>query len=156
MAAPVDASFRRSVRGGIELVQFNELRAILESVSLSHSLDRWICNASSDGSFRVKDIRNVIDDLILPSELGVILKKMLIIFFCNVILLIPSCGVFVDGGILIGSLGLLFTLGTVGSLLSRLLLTTRRSWNVFSMWLGGPYGCFGTVCSSMINLPFVR
>ncbi|GJR22980.1 RNA-directed DNA polymerase, eukaryota [Tanacetum coccineum] len=70
MAAPVDASFRRSVRGGIELVQFNELRAILESVSLSHSLDRWICNASSDGSFRVKDIRNLIDDLILPSGSG--------------------------------------------------------------------------------------
>nr|GEX38811.1 RNA-directed DNA polymerase, eukaryota, reverse transcriptase zinc-binding domain protein [Tanacetum cinerariifolium] len=67
MAAPVDASFRRSVRGGIELVQFNELRAILESVSLSHSHDRWICSASSDGSFRVKDIRNLIDDLILPS-----------------------------------------------------------------------------------------
>ncbi|GKD90723.1 hypothetical protein Tco_1366230, partial [Tanacetum coccineum] len=39
MAAPIDASFRRSVRGGIELVQFNALRAILESVSLSHSLD---------------------------------------------------------------------------------------------------------------------
>ncbi|GKC81825.1 RNA-directed DNA polymerase, eukaryota, partial [Tanacetum coccineum] len=39
MDAPVDASFRRSVRGGIELVQFNELQTILESVSLSHSLD---------------------------------------------------------------------------------------------------------------------
>nr|GEW15411.1 RNA-directed DNA polymerase, eukaryota [Tanacetum cinerariifolium] len=45
-----------------------KLRAILESVSLSHSHDRWICNASSDGSFRVKDIRNLIDDLILPSR----------------------------------------------------------------------------------------
>nr|GEW51031.1 RNA-directed DNA polymerase, eukaryota [Tanacetum cinerariifolium] len=67
MAAPVDASFRRSVRRGIELVQFNELRAILKSVSLSHSHDMWIYNASSDGSFRVKDIRNLIDDLILSS-----------------------------------------------------------------------------------------
>nr|GEW04585.1 RNA-directed DNA polymerase, eukaryota [Tanacetum cinerariifolium] len=57
----------KSIRGGIELVQLNELRAILDSVSLSHSHDRWICNASSDGSFRVKDIRNLIDDLILPS-----------------------------------------------------------------------------------------
>nr|GFB17952.1 RNA-directed DNA polymerase, eukaryota [Tanacetum cinerariifolium] len=66
MAAPVDASFRRSVSEGIELVQFNKLRAILELVSLSHSHDRWICNASSDGSFRVKDIRNLNDDLILP------------------------------------------------------------------------------------------
>nr|GEY41616.1 RNA-directed DNA polymerase, eukaryota [Tanacetum cinerariifolium] len=42
MAAPVDASFRRSVREGIELVH--------------------------DGSFRVKDIRNLNDDLILPLE----------------------------------------------------------------------------------------
>nr|GEU49700.1 RNA-directed DNA polymerase, eukaryota [Tanacetum cinerariifolium] len=67
MATPVDASFRRSVRGGIELVQLNELRAILDSVSLSHSHDRCICNASSGGSFRVKDIQNLIDDLILPS-----------------------------------------------------------------------------------------
>ncbi|GJS89323.1 RNA-directed DNA polymerase, eukaryota [Tanacetum coccineum] len=47
-----------------------EKNSILESVSLSHSLDRWICNASSDGSFRVKDIRILIDDLILPSRSG--------------------------------------------------------------------------------------
>nr|GEZ81557.1 RNA-directed DNA polymerase, eukaryota [Tanacetum cinerariifolium]GEZ81579.1 RNA-directed DNA polymerase, eukaryota [Tanacetum cinerariifolium] len=57
-----------SVCEGIELVQFNKLRAILELVSLSHSHDRWICNASSDGSFRVKDIQNLNDDLILPLE----------------------------------------------------------------------------------------
>ncbi|GJS15007.1 RNA-directed DNA polymerase, eukaryota [Tanacetum coccineum] len=67
MAAHVDASFRRPVRGGIELNQFNDLVSFIDSVSLSSSHDRWVCNASCDGNFRVKDIRNSIDDLFLPS-----------------------------------------------------------------------------------------
>ncbi|GKB31479.1 RNA-directed DNA polymerase, eukaryota [Tanacetum coccineum] len=67
MAAQVDASFRRPVRGGIELNQFNDLVSFIDSVSLSSSHDRWVCNASGDGIFRVKDIRNSIDDLFLPS-----------------------------------------------------------------------------------------
>ncbi|GJY95556.1 RNA-directed DNA polymerase, eukaryota [Tanacetum coccineum] len=67
MAAQVDASFRRPVRGGIELNQFNDLVSFIDSVSLSSSHDRWVCNASGDGNFRVKDIRNSIDDLFLPS-----------------------------------------------------------------------------------------
>ncbi|GKE29664.1 RNA-directed DNA polymerase, eukaryota, partial [Tanacetum coccineum] len=69
MAAQVDASFRRPVRGGIELNQFNDLVSFIDSVSLSSSHDRWVCNASGDGNFRVKDIRNSIDDLFLPSGL---------------------------------------------------------------------------------------
>ncbi|GKD46079.1 RNA-directed DNA polymerase, eukaryota [Tanacetum coccineum] len=68
MAAQVDASFRRPVRGGIELNQFNDLVSFIDSVSLSSSHDRWVCNASGDGNFRVKDIRNFIDDLFLPSR----------------------------------------------------------------------------------------
>nr|GEY41812.1 RNA-directed DNA polymerase, eukaryota [Tanacetum cinerariifolium] len=67
MVAQVDASFCRPVRGGIEQDQLNELRSCIDSVSLSFSYDRWVCNASGDGNFRVKDIRNSIDDLILPS-----------------------------------------------------------------------------------------
>ncbi|GKC06588.1 RNA-directed DNA polymerase, eukaryota [Tanacetum coccineum] len=67
MAAQVDASFRRPVRGGIELNRFNDLVSFIDSVSLSSSHDRWVCNASGDGNFRVKDIRNSIDDLFLPS-----------------------------------------------------------------------------------------
>ncbi|GJY78973.1 RNA-directed DNA polymerase, eukaryota [Tanacetum coccineum] len=69
MASLVDSSFRRPVRGGIEHVQFNELRSYIDSVTLSNSHDRWICNMSGDGIFRVKDIRNSIDDLMLPSWL---------------------------------------------------------------------------------------
>ncbi|GKD92919.1 hypothetical protein Tco_1372756, partial [Tanacetum coccineum] len=41
------------------------------SVSSGHTAflvaHRWVYNASGDGRFRVKDIRNLIDDLILPS-----------------------------------------------------------------------------------------
>nr|GEX88038.1 RNA-directed DNA polymerase, eukaryota, reverse transcriptase zinc-binding domain protein [Tanacetum cinerariifolium] len=65
--AQVDGSFRRPERGGLEQDQFNKLISFIDSLSLSSSQDRWVCNASSDGSFRVKDIRNLIDDLILPS-----------------------------------------------------------------------------------------
>ncbi|GJT07082.1 RNA-directed DNA polymerase, eukaryota [Tanacetum coccineum] len=65
--AQVDGSFRRPVRSGLEQDQFNELVSYIDSVSLSSSQDRWVCNASGDGRFRVKDIRNLIDDLILPS-----------------------------------------------------------------------------------------
>ncbi|GJT97365.1 RNA-directed DNA polymerase, eukaryota [Tanacetum coccineum] len=32
------------------------------------SLERWICDLSGDGEFRVKEVRNFIDDLFLPSH----------------------------------------------------------------------------------------
>ncbi|GJS55258.1 hypothetical protein Tco_0628620 [Tanacetum coccineum] len=65
--AQVDGSIRRPVRSGLEQDQFNELVSYIDSISLSSSQDRWVYNASGDGRFRVKDIRNLIDDLILPS-----------------------------------------------------------------------------------------
>nr|GEX89087.1 RNA-directed DNA polymerase, eukaryota [Tanacetum cinerariifolium] len=65
--AQVDGSFRRPVRGGLEQDQFNKLILFIDLISLSSSQDRWVCNASGDGSFRVKDICNIIDDFILPS-----------------------------------------------------------------------------------------
>nr|GEV74547.1 RNA-directed DNA polymerase, eukaryota [Tanacetum cinerariifolium] len=40
----------------------------MDSVSLSSSHDRWVCNLSGDGEFRVKEVRNFIDDLFLPSH----------------------------------------------------------------------------------------
>ncbi|GJV22663.1 hypothetical protein Tco_1375358 [Tanacetum coccineum] len=63
MAAHVSASFRRLVRGGIEQQQLSDLVTCMDSVS--H--DRWVCSISGDGSFSVKDIRNSLDDLFLPS-----------------------------------------------------------------------------------------
>nr|GEV92503.1 RNA-directed DNA polymerase, eukaryota [Tanacetum cinerariifolium] len=68
MVMPVDYSFRRPVRGGIEQQQFTDLASTMDSVSLSSSHDRWVCNLSGDGEFRVKEVRNFIDDLFIPSH----------------------------------------------------------------------------------------
>ncbi|GJW69692.1 RNA-directed DNA polymerase, eukaryota [Tanacetum coccineum] len=43
------------------------LYTLLEAVSLSNSQDRWICDLTGDGEFRVKEVRNYIDDMLLPS-----------------------------------------------------------------------------------------
>nr|GFC11805.1 RNA-directed DNA polymerase, eukaryota [Tanacetum cinerariifolium] len=66
--ASLEDSLRRHVRGGLEQQQFSELSSIVESVSLSSSLDRWVCWMSSDGVFSVKEVRIAIDDLYLPSH----------------------------------------------------------------------------------------
>ncbi|GJZ45611.1 RNA-directed DNA polymerase, eukaryota [Tanacetum coccineum] len=67
MAGPLDFSFRRSVRDGSEQQQMLELVSIVDTVSLSPSHDRWVCDLSGDGQYRVKVIRSSIDDLFLPS-----------------------------------------------------------------------------------------
>ena len=69
MATVLDSSFRRPVRGGVEKEQMSVLAAILDTVSLSSSLDRWVCSLSSDGDFCVKDVRTNIDDMFLPSHI---------------------------------------------------------------------------------------
>ncbi|GKA95991.1 DNA helicase [Tanacetum coccineum] len=68
MAAPLEETFRRPVRGGMEQHQFSELNSIYGSVSLSSCSDRWVCSLSRDGSFSVKEVRIAIDDLYLPSH----------------------------------------------------------------------------------------
>ena len=64
----LDASLRRPVRGGLEQHQFAELASIIDQVSLSPSLDRWVCSLSSDGSFSVKEARIAIDEMYLPQH----------------------------------------------------------------------------------------
>ncbi|GJZ02518.1 RNA-directed DNA polymerase, eukaryota [Tanacetum coccineum] len=68
LAASLEVSLRRPVRGGLEQQQFSELYSIIHSVSLSSSFDRWVCSVSSDDDFSVKEVRNVIDELYLPSQ----------------------------------------------------------------------------------------
>nr|GEZ59903.1 RNA-directed DNA polymerase, eukaryota [Tanacetum cinerariifolium] len=68
LEASLEDSLRRPVRGGLEQQQFSELSSIVEFVSLSSSLDRWVCSMSSDGVFNVKEVRIAIDDLYLPSH----------------------------------------------------------------------------------------
>nr|GEX98375.1 RNA-directed DNA polymerase, eukaryota, reverse transcriptase zinc-binding domain protein [Tanacetum cinerariifolium] len=67
MVAPVDHSFRRTVRDGLEQQQMSDMVSLLESVSLSTSQDRWISDLSGDGEFRVKVVRNLLDDMLLSS-----------------------------------------------------------------------------------------
>nr|GEX41989.1 putative RNA-directed DNA polymerase, eukaryota, reverse transcriptase zinc-binding domain protein [Tanacetum cinerariifolium] len=66
-ASLVSASFRRDVRDGAERQQWDDLSSIMSSVVLSSSKDRWTYDLSGDGEFKVKVIRNFIDDLFLPS-----------------------------------------------------------------------------------------
>nr|GEY67677.1 RNA-directed DNA polymerase, eukaryota [Tanacetum cinerariifolium] len=63
---PLSASFRRTVRGGVESQQYEILSSLLEVSILSNTEDRWVCDLNGDGSFRVKDVRNWIDDSFLP------------------------------------------------------------------------------------------
>ncbi|GJT69646.1 RNA-directed DNA polymerase, eukaryota [Tanacetum coccineum] len=67
-ASSVSASFRRDVRDGAKRQQWDDLSSIMNSVVLSSSKDRWTCDLSGDGEFKVKVIRNFIDDLFLPSS----------------------------------------------------------------------------------------
>nr|GEZ23859.1 RNA-directed DNA polymerase, eukaryota [Tanacetum cinerariifolium] len=52
----MESSFRRNARGGIEQHLLVELTSMLESVSLLNSCDRWICDLTSDGDVRVKEV----------------------------------------------------------------------------------------------------
>nr|GEZ32708.1 RNA-directed DNA polymerase, eukaryota [Tanacetum cinerariifolium] len=64
----MESSFHRNVRGGIEQRMLEEPNSTLETVSLSNSSDWWICDLTSDGVFRVKEVQNCIDDIFLPSQ----------------------------------------------------------------------------------------
>nr|GEZ56399.1 RNA-directed DNA polymerase, eukaryota [Tanacetum cinerariifolium] len=63
----VDASFRRSVCDGVEQHQWDDLNSVSHSVTLSATKDRRICDLNSDGVFRVKEVRTILDDIFLPS-----------------------------------------------------------------------------------------
>ncbi|GKC00277.1 RNA-directed DNA polymerase, eukaryota [Tanacetum coccineum] len=69
MKAVLDHSFRRHVRDGSEHQQLVNLYSLLESVSLSQSHDRWFCDLTGNGEFRVKEVRNFLDNLFLPYHL---------------------------------------------------------------------------------------
>ncbi|GJU43178.1 retrotransposon protein, putative, ty1-copia subclass [Tanacetum coccineum] len=66
LQSPLVSSFRRNVRGGIEEQQLEYLVALLDSVILSNSNDKWVSDLNGDGVFRVKDVRNLLDEFFLP------------------------------------------------------------------------------------------
>nr|GEZ30584.1 RNA-directed DNA polymerase, eukaryota, reverse transcriptase zinc-binding domain protein [Tanacetum cinerariifolium] len=45
-----------------------EILSMLDLMSLSQSRDRWFCDLTGDGEYRVKEVRNSIDDIFLPSN----------------------------------------------------------------------------------------
>ncbi|GJZ96150.1 RNA-directed DNA polymerase, eukaryota [Tanacetum coccineum] len=64
----VDTSFRRSVRGGSESAQLESLSELIEGVILSNSRDHWFWDMNGSGTYRVKDVRNMLDDFFLPKD----------------------------------------------------------------------------------------
>ncbi|GJT14373.1 hypothetical protein Tco_0861415 [Tanacetum coccineum] len=66
MNAPVTSSFRQAVSGGVESSQLSHILDILGSVILSNSEGRWIWDMNGDSEFRVKDVRNLLDEAFLP------------------------------------------------------------------------------------------
>ncbi|GJZ19887.1 hypothetical protein Tco_0556477 [Tanacetum coccineum] len=48
LSAPIDISFRRNARGGIEEHLLADLTSLMDSVTLSNSGDRWVCDLVSD------------------------------------------------------------------------------------------------------------
>ncbi|GJZ53427.1 hypothetical protein Tco_0608312 [Tanacetum coccineum] len=53
---------------GIEEHLLLIMTSLMDSGLISNSGDRWVCDLVSDGNFRVKEIRNYIDDLFLPHQ----------------------------------------------------------------------------------------
>ena len=66
-ASSLCASFRRPIRDGVERQQWLDFLHVIDSVNLSSSPDRWSCDLNGEGTFRVKDIRLILDDIYLPS-----------------------------------------------------------------------------------------
>ncbi|GKG01928.1 hypothetical protein Tco_0306633 [Tanacetum coccineum] len=64
MSAPFVSSFRRDVRGGEESAQLSRISDLLDTVVLSNMGDRL----NGDGCFRVKDVRRLLDDMLLPKS----------------------------------------------------------------------------------------
>ncbi|PWA72406.1 RNA-directed DNA polymerase, eukaryota, Reverse transcriptase zinc-binding domain protein [Artemisia annua] len=64
----IESSFRRRVRSGVEGDQLTNMRDILESCSLSSQVDRWYWDFNGDGEFMFKDVRNLLDEAVLPHD----------------------------------------------------------------------------------------
>ncbi|GJY53243.1 RNA-directed DNA polymerase, eukaryota [Tanacetum coccineum] len=63
----LNTSFRRDIRGGCELEQFQMLVDLVDSITLAPMEDRWVWNLEGSGEFSVASIRRKIDDSRLPT-----------------------------------------------------------------------------------------
>nr|GEV24366.1 RNA-directed DNA polymerase, eukaryota [Tanacetum cinerariifolium] len=68
MSAPFVSSLRREVRGGEESAQLSRISDLLDTVMLSNMGDRQFWDLNGDGCFRVKDVRRMLNDMLLPKS----------------------------------------------------------------------------------------
>nr|GEZ69854.1 RNA-directed DNA polymerase, eukaryota [Tanacetum cinerariifolium] len=68
MSAHFISSLRRDVRGGEESAQLSRISDLLDTVVPSNMRDRRFWDLNSDGCFRVKDVRRMLDDMLLPKS----------------------------------------------------------------------------------------
>nr|GEW63747.1 RNA-directed DNA polymerase, eukaryota [Tanacetum cinerariifolium] len=68
MSAPFVLSLRRDVRGGEESAQLSRISELLDTVVLSNMGDRRFWDLNGDGCFCVKDVRRMLDDMLLPKS----------------------------------------------------------------------------------------
>ncbi|GKD46102.1 RNA-directed DNA polymerase, eukaryota [Tanacetum coccineum] len=68
LQVPLDLSLRRSVRGGAEAHQLDQLQELTSSMVLADSVDRWYWDLNGSGIFCVKDVRKLLDDSFLPKD----------------------------------------------------------------------------------------
>nr|GEV14576.1 RNA-directed DNA polymerase, eukaryota [Tanacetum cinerariifolium] len=68
MSALFVSSLRRDVRGGEESAQLSRISDLLDTVVLSNMGDRRFWDLNGDGCFHVKDVRRMLDDMLLPKS----------------------------------------------------------------------------------------
>nr|GEV62669.1 RNA-directed DNA polymerase, eukaryota [Tanacetum cinerariifolium] len=68
MSAPFVTSLRRDVRGGEESAQLSRISDLLDTVVLSNMGDRRFWDLNGDECFRVKDVRRMLDDMLLSKS----------------------------------------------------------------------------------------
>nr|GEU38675.1 RNA-directed DNA polymerase, eukaryota, reverse transcriptase zinc-binding domain protein [Tanacetum cinerariifolium] len=61
-------SFRRPVRGGAEAHKLESILEMVRSKVLSDVGDRWVWDLNAEGVFRVKEARDLLDEVLLPKE----------------------------------------------------------------------------------------
>ncbi|GJT17785.1 RNA-directed DNA polymerase, eukaryota, reverse transcriptase zinc-binding domain protein [Tanacetum coccineum] len=66
----VDHSLRRTVRGGAEAHQLDQLQGLIGSMVLTNTMDRWYWDLNGNGVFCVKDVRNLLDETFLPKDVN--------------------------------------------------------------------------------------
>nr|GFB90521.1 RNA-directed DNA polymerase, eukaryota [Tanacetum cinerariifolium] len=68
MSAPFVSSLRRDVRSGEESAQLSQISDLLDTVVLSNMGDHRFWDLNGDRCFCVKDVRRMLDDMLLPKS----------------------------------------------------------------------------------------